>query len=108
MVYRTQIDARVPIEVKVVDKLSGTALIKAFKKQLISQYQRDRKATHGILLLIGLKESKSWNLGGRHVRGIENLGKAIRELGLKDTEVRRKGIRADVVTLRLWDSSSLD
>ena len=103
VVYRTQVDARVPIEVKVVDAWSGTQLLKAFKKQLVSQYQRDRKATHGILLLIGLKESRSWNLNRHRVRGIDDLGRVIMESGLKDPQVRRTGIVADVVKLRLWD-----
>jgi hypothetical protein len=101
VVYRTQVDARIPIEVKVADDWSGRSLVKAFTKQLIFQYQRDRKATHGILLLFGLRESKSWNIGGRRIRGVENLGRVIKESGLRDPKVRGRGITADVVVLRL-------
>jgi hypothetical protein len=103
VIYRTKVGARVPIEVKVADALTGTKLLMAFKKQLISQYQRDRKATHGILLLIGLKESKSWIFPTRRVSGIEDLRKVIVEFGLKDQQFRGMGIVADVVTLRLWE-----
>jgi hypothetical protein len=42
VVQRTSVNARIPIELKVADAWSGSELRKAFKKQLIGQYQRDR------------------------------------------------------------------
>jgi hypothetical protein len=102
VVQRTSVNARIPIELKVADAWSGTELRRAFKQQLIGQYQRDRKASHGVLLLVGLRESKFWKFGKKRVCGVEELANFLKMFGTKDTKVSRTEQSTNIVFLRIW------
>jgi hypothetical protein len=102
VVQRTRVEARIPIEVKVADSWSGRQLRNAYKKQLIGQYQRDRRASHGVLLLIGLSKSKFWRFGKAPVRGVEELAKALKASGVKDIRVAVKELTTDIVIFQTW------
>ena len=102
VVQRTRVEARIPIEVKIADTWSGRQLRNAYKKQLIGQYQRDRRASHGVLLLIGLSKSKFWRLGKKRVRGVEELAKFLKASGIKDVRAAVREFTTDIVIFRIW------
>jgi len=102
VVQRTSLNVRIAVELKVADAWSGSELRNAFKKQLIGKYQRDRKASHAILLLIGVSESKSWKLGKKRVCGVAELAKFLKVTVVKDNKASGKELTTDIVFLRLW------
>ena len=52
-----------PIEIKVVDKMTVAEIEAALETQLCGQYLRHREARHGILLLVLQKLRQGWKIG---------------------------------------------
>jgi hypothetical protein len=101
VVQRTKVNVRIPLEIKVAESWSGTALRAALDRQLIGQYQIDRKATHGLLLLIGTQKSKRWRFGKKMVRGVEELTQFLRGVAKKSKGPNEPSITTDVAFFKI-------
>lgn len=79
--------AELPIEIKVVDKMTVAEIEAALETQLCGQYLRHREARHGILLLVLQKPRQGWRIGRGEplvsltavVAHLEGKAQAIRE-----------------------------
>ncbi|WP_123618856.1 hypothetical protein [Phaeobacter inhibens] len=58
---RAGIPGMVPVEVKIADKWSGTALFEKLKDQLCGDYLRDADSMNGIYLLVNEQEGRHWD-----------------------------------------------
>lgn len=72
-------DAPVPLELKLADNWSGSALFERLENQLCGDYIRDSRSTRGIYLLVYRGEKKYWEVQGSEQLNFDALVTSLRE-----------------------------
>lgn len=80
LIQSTHTPSCVPIELKLLEKWTGSELCERLRNQLAGDYLREKEAKYGIMLLVyfGKPAQKTWEINGKRV-SVNELEKALQD-----------------------------